>query len=375
MKKIAQALFLLATVVLLLINIDLSSLQGNETYNDYFEGRVLTVSEADYVEELGLEDHIQTLEIELLDGPREGEIVTLNNSVNGYTNGKEYVEGDSVVIIEYVDFLDEEHLLVADHVRRPALNLLFALFVSLVLFINRKKGLLSLLSMGFTFLVLFKLVLPLLLLGFNPVFTVLLGSLLILPAIFYLSHGFNRNTHVAMVGTLITLALTGLLAVSFSGMAELTGLATEEAGFLKFGSGENIDFHGLLLAGMIISVLGVLDDVTITQTSVVQQLKSAQKKLNSRELFKRSMVVGRDHIASVVNTLILVYAGTSLPLLLLFIDSPLALSDLLNLEFMAEEIIRTLVGSVGLIMAVPITTLIASRFVDADGHAGQVHPH
>lgn len=342
LKRIGQSLFVGASLLLLLIDLSPTQLSTSESPENYIEAEVTVVS--------GTES---TQELELI--TEEGAIISATNSLDSYSNAKEYFVDDKVVLLEF-----QEQFFVMDHVRRPALIVLFCLFVGLVLIVNRAKGLYSLLSMSFSFLVLFKLVLPLLLQGVDPILSALLGSLLILPAIFYLSHGFNRKTSIAMLGTLITLGITGLLANVFTELSELSGLASEEAGFLQIGIGENINFKGLLLAGMIISILGVLDDVTITQTSVVEQLKASKKNIHFDELYRRSMAVGKDHISSVINTLILVYTGASLPLMLLFMDSSQSVGQLLNLEFMAEEIVRTLIGSMGLILAVPITTLLAS---------------
>jgi uncharacterized membrane protein len=146
----------------------------------------------------------------------------------------------------------------------------------------------------------------------------------------------------------------------FVKFGHLTGLSSEEASFLKLETVQQIDFKGLLLAGMMIGLLGVLDDITIAQAAVVQQLLDTNKKFSVFELYRRAMNVGRDHIASMVNTLVLVYAGASLPLLLLFLDFSQPLTQVMNYEFLAEEIIKTLLGSIALIMAVPITTLLAS---------------
>ena len=150
------------------------------------------------------------------------------------------------------------------------------------------------------------------------------------------------------------------MANIFVEAAKLTGFASEEAGFLQVAKQGAMNMKGLLLAGIIIGVLGVLDDITISQSAIVFQLKEANEKLKFNELYKRAMNVGQDHISSMVNTLVLVYTGAALPLLLLFIDNPHPFSEIVNYEIIADEIVRTLVGSIGLILAVPITTVIAS---------------
>ena len=160
---------------------------------------------------------------------------------------------------------------------------------------------------------------------------------------------------------MIALVITGFLAKFFVQVTRLTGYASEEAAFLQYARQGAVDIKGLLLAGIIIGTLGILDDITIAQAAIVQQLKQANKKMKPKELFSQAMRVGQDHIASMITTLILVYTGAALPLLLLFIDNPLPFSQVINYEIIAEEIIRTLVGSIGLITAVPITTFLASR--------------
>jgi len=169
-----------------------------------------------------------------------------------------------------------------------------------------------------------------------------------------------------MGGTLIALIITGILANIFVEAAKLTGFASEEAGFLQVAKGGAINMKGLLLAGIIIGLLGILDDVTVSQAAIVFQLKEANNRLKFNQLYQRAMRVGQDHIASMINTLILVYAGASLPLLLLFIDSPRPFLEVVNYEIIADEVVRTLVGSIGLILAVPLTTLIASLAVSAE---------
>ena len=153
------------------------------------------------------------------------------------------------------------------------------------------------------------------------------------------------------------------MAGIFVDATKLTGFASEEAGFLQAMKGGTVNIKGLLMAGIIIGALGILDDVTVSQASVVQQLKNTSNKLSSSDLYKKAMRVGQDHVSSMVNTLVLVYTGAALPLLLLFIDSTRSFSEIINYELVADEIVRTLVGSIGLVSAVPITTAIASAVI------------
>ncbi len=314
---------------------------------EFFEGRIENI-----LEEKG---SYQKLEILITNGLRQNEKIEIEVGGEFQRVGQvKYKVGDKVVVssLGYI----------TDFVRQRPLVWLFAIFVALVMLIGRFWGTTSLLGMGISFLVIFKIILPQILAGHDPVLITILGSLLIIPATFYLSHGFNRKTTVAIGGTLISLVIAGLLSKIFVELTHLTGYASDEASFLRMMKGGAVNIKGLLLAGMIVGVLGVLDDITIAQAAVVEQLRQANPNLRPGELFNRAMKVGQDHIASMVNTLVLVYTGASLPLLLLFVNNPQPFSQIINYEIIAGEIVRTLVGSIALILAVPTTTFLSVNF-------------
>jgi len=248
---------------------------------------------------------------------------------------------------------------VSETYRLPSLISLGLLFVIVVLLVSGIHGLRSLIGLFFSFVVIFRFVLPQIVAGSNPLLIALLASLVILMVSYFLSHGINTKSVIAIMGTFGALVVTGGLAYVYGSLTGLTGFGSEEAGFL-LDTLPRESFYKLLLAGMIIGSLGVLDDITISQASIVEELKRANHRLGFTQLFASAMRIGHDHIASLVNTLVLVYAGSALPLLLLFVVSDLGYIDLLNYEALAEEIVRTLVSSIGLIAAVPLTTLIAS---------------
>ena len=220
----------------------------------------------------------------------------------------------------------------------------------------------SLAGLVVSFFVIFKFMLPQILLGQNPVTAAVVSSMFIVPITFYASHGINKKTTAAVLGTVIALVLTGALAAFFIEFGKITGFASEEAMFLQNIRQGTINLKGLVLAGIIIGTLGVLDDITISQSAIVAQLKKASSSIRFKELYFRSMDVGVDHIASMINTLILVYAGAAMPLLLLFVNNPQPFTEVINYEIFAEEAVRTFVSSIGLMSAVPITTLIAALF-------------
>jgi uncharacterized membrane protein len=241
---------------------------------------------------------------------------------------------------------------------RPML-LLTLIFVAAVVAFGRWQGVRSLIGLIGSFIVIVGFIVPAILDNRSPIAVALVGSLAIMIASLYLSHGLARKTTAAVVGTALALGLTAALALVFVRAASLTGLASEEALNANFQVG-GLSLRGLLLAGIIIGGLGVLDDVTMSQASLVFALRRANPAAPFTGLVRASLTVGRDHIAATVNTLFLAYAGASLPLLILFATSGESLASVATSEVVAVEIVRTLCGSIGLIAAVPLTTVLAA---------------
>jgi uncharacterized membrane protein len=246
-----------------------------------------------------------------------------------------------------------------DFERRGPMLLLAAIFVAIVLLFARLRGALSLLGLAFSIAIVLLFVVPAILDGKSPLAVAVVGSLAIALITIPLAHGGGPKSLSALLGTALSLLLTAGLAVLFTELTHLTGLSSEEASFLQLGQAD-LSLEGLLLAGIVIGALGVLDDVTISQASTVLALRHANPSLGFRELFGRALQVGRDHVSATVNTLVLVYVGASLPILLLFSATDLGVGEAVNFEIVAKEIVATLVGSIGLIAAVPITTSIAA---------------
>ncbi|MEA2020630.1 MAG: YibE/F family protein [Patescibacteria group bacterium] len=323
------------------------------------EGRVVNV--LDQEENQG-DPEAQIFVVKLESGDRAGEEVeVLGGGSTQRIGDSEYKEGDRVLVAQTTNLSGDSEFYIQGFVRRNALLSLFVIFVIVTLLVARWRGLTSLIGMAMSFLVIFKGISPLILGGANPVLVVAGASLAIIPLTFFLSHGMNKKSLVAAASTVLSLIVTIGLASLFSNIAHLTGYSSEEAAYLQTMVPGKINFQGLVLAGIIVGVLGVLDDITVAQAAVVQKLREANPRLPSNELFFNALYVGRDHIASMVNTLILVYAGASLPLLLLFVNTSQDLSLVINNQFLAEEIVRTLVGSIGLIFAVPVTTFFAVK--------------
>jgi uncharacterized membrane protein len=241
---------------------------------------------------------------------------------------------------------------------RPMLALA-ALFVLAVVAFGRWQGIRSLVGLGLSFVVIVGFVVPAILRGHSPVLVAVTGAMAIMLVSLYLSHGTGPKTTAAVVGTALALGLTAALAIAFVAATSLTGLASEEAQNASFAVG-GLSLRGLLLAGIIIGGLGVLDDVTMSQASLVTELHQANPTAGFATLVGRALRVGRDHIAATVNTLFLAYAGAALPLLILFVTGQDSLGTVTTTELVAIEVVRALCGSVGLIAAVPLTTMLAA---------------
>lgn len=293
-------------------------------------------------------------------GPDRGTAIQLNLAEGSGT--PTIAEGDRVVLGFTPDAPAGSQYYLADFERRGPMVLLAGLFVLAVVALGRMRGLRALLALAFTLGVLVWFLIPAVLDGRSPVAVAVVASSAIVLVNLYLSHGNNLHTTTAVVGTLASLALIGVLAVVFVGATHLTGIGSEEASFLQAASGR-VNLQGLLLGGIIIGSLGVLDDVTVTQASAVWELHQADPAMGPAQLYKAALRIGRDHVASTVNTLVLAYAGASLPLLILLTQANRRVADVLTGEVVAGEIVRTLVGSVGLVASVPITTALAATVV------------
>jgi uncharacterized membrane protein len=287
------------------------------------------------------------------------EVVVEEGTVNIISQERLFDVGDRVYLERAVG-LDGDRFYVSDAVRTWPLLWIVVLFVSLVVLVGRGKGLRSLTGTLFSLVVIFFFVLPQILAGRDPVFVSIVGSVALLAVPTYLTYGWNTKAHAAMAGMILSLVLTGLLAWLFVAWTRLTGLSLEESSYLVIELGAGLNFRGLALGGIIIGSLGVLDDICVGQASAVFELVNANRDLGWRDLFRHSLNIGRDHIAAMVNTLLLAYVGASMPLMLVFTIYQEPIWRRINREPIAEEIVRTLVGSVGLVLAVPITGLIAS---------------
>ncbi len=297
------------------------------------------------------------------EGPDAGEAVSFNLTAGEGAAGLEV--GDAILVSPGAESAGDVQYFFSDYQRRTPLVALALVFALLVVVSSRLRGAAALAGLGISLIVLIQFVLPAILAGENPLLVSIIGAAAIMFVTLYLSHGLNARTSTAVLGTLVSLGVTGALALIFVNVSHFTGFGSEEAVFLQV-SAEQVNLQGLLLGGIVIGTLGVLDDVTVTQASAVWELHVANPRYHFRDLYQAAVRIGRDHIASTVNTLVLAYAGASLPLLLLFSLASRPLEQVLTGEVVAEEIVRTLVGSIGLVASVPLTTAIAAFVVTQD---------
>ncbi len=298
--------------------------------------------------------------IHISDGPGRDTTVTVDLPQG--PGAPKLQTGEKVVLVHVPDAPPgTPEYAVIDHQRGQPMVLMLALCAAVIIAFGRWRGLTAIVGLAVSFAVLLFFVIPAILDGEPPLLVAIVGSSAIMFAVLYLTHGVNVHTSVAILGTLASLVLTGLLGAAFTATTQLTGFGTEESLYLSILQG-NVDMRGLLLAGIIIGALGVLDDVTVTQASTVAEL--SQTPTSRLELYRAATRIGRAHVASAVNTIVLAYAGAFLPLLLLVAAGGRDVSDLLTSEFLAQEIVRSAVGTIGLVAAVPITTALAALVAD-----------
>ncbi len=303
--------------------------------------------------------YIQELQLQRQD-TGEKLTLTIGSEFQPLNQQQRLKPGSKVLLTEQMTGEGTMEYVIADVYRLPLLAWLLVGFLALVVVVARWQGLFSIVGMMVSLGILTMYIVPQILHGTSPMLVSIVGAGFIAAITVYVCHGFSWHSHVALASMISTLAaVTGLsyLAVRF---AQLVGLGSEEAYFLQFGTTANINLQGLLLGGIVLGALGILDDITIAQTSTVKQLFLANSDLSPTELYERALAVGKDHVASLVNTLVLAYAGANLPLFLLFtINKSIPWWVTLNNEIIAEEVVRTLVGSIGLVIAVPLSTLLA----------------
>jgi len=333
--------------------------------SDFYDGQVVEVDPEGCVS-VPSESDIKCYAafIRLVAGPDRGETIRLDFPESASTPDLD--RGDKIVLSHSPQAPPGFEYNFADRQRKPTLVWLALAFGLAVVLLGRLRGLAALAGLIASVAVLLAFALPAIIDGRSPIWVAVVAAAAISFFALYLAHGFGPMTTVALLGTLGSLALTAALAVLFVELAQFSGFATEEAVYLQ-AAGGSIDLQGMLLAGVIIGALGALDDMTVTQASAIWELRAADPAMSIGRLTAAGLRIGRDHVASTVNTLFLAYAGASMPLLVLFVLSEQSLGSVANSEVVATEIVRTLVGSIGLVASVPLTTWLAATTARSKG--------
>lgn len=337
--------------------------------------RVLEIKES-FEEEIPATDVVssaQQILVEVLEGKEKGSKIEFRNDFI------QLQEGDRFFLMFRKDVNGYEYYSVQEPDRTRVLYVLIVLFVFAVLALSGTQGVRALVSLLGSIAVIVGVLLPLLLKGYPPVTTSVVVAAAVLAIAILVTHGWNMRSVTALLGTWGAVIVTGILAHLFTYASQLSGFATDEAIYLNLATGGELDFVGLLLGAIIIGVLGVLDDVAITQVAVVRELHEHDPAIPSVVLYKKALRVGKEHVGALVNTLVLAYVGVSLPLMLLFLNVSVSPLIILNQEIVATEIIRILVGSIGLITAVPLTTFLAillrKHLCGTDDRSTHTHAH
>lgn len=301
---------------------------------------------------------VQTIEVKILSGENKDDIVRFDNDYTELKKGE-------VFFLSHTTRSDGfESFAVSDKYRIPWLLYFSIFFVLVTLIFGGLQGLRGIVSLVGSLLIIFFVLLPLLLKGYNPVLVSIIVSSVIIVLGSYITHGFNKTTTTSVIGMLITIVITGLLAMLAVSKTGLSGFSEDEAVYLAVNTKGAIDTVGLLLGGIMIGLLGTLYDASISQAIAVEEIHMANPSLDKKEVFKRVLRMGKEHIGALVDTLAIAYVGAALPLLLLVYSSTeLPLMTILNQEIFATEIVRIVIGSIGVILAVPITTYISTNML------------
>lgn len=309
----------------------------------------------------------QVVIIELLNGPDKGKTEAITNDYVLLSNG------DKIFVSPQENGGDSYSVVERD--RTTPLLILLGIFAIAALVFGRMQGLRALLSLCGSFFIIIYVLLPSLLKGYPPLLVSTMVATVILFLAIYITHGFNRQSTVAFLGTVSSVFLTSVLAFFSVALLRLTGFGSEEAVMLNLHSAINIDFNGLLLGGIIIGALGVLDDIAVTQAAMIDEFYGSSPNLTKKEAYFKAFRVGKEHVSALINTLVLAYAGASLPLLMMFATSGYPFAVIVSQEMVSAEIVRALVGSIGLILTVPITTLLAVYILKGDSTRVSRHVH
>lgn len=340
------------------INAQEPTLQSQET----FRAKILKINSEGKQSINGIENLFQKIEVRILDGLEKGKELEIEHGGRFTLSESQKVKAGETVVMMKISTKDTQDYLIIDKYRLDQILNILILFLLSVVILARWKGLGSIVGLAISLLIITGFIVPQILNGRDPVIISIIGSIATALITIYLAHGISTKTTTALVATMLTLTIAGIISKVFIDITNLTGFGSEDAYSLRFGTTSNINLKGLFLGGMIIGTLGILDDITTSLAASIYEIKKANSKISFQKLVRSGFTIGTEHVSSLVNTLVLAYAGASLPIFLFIVINPTQqpLWSILNSEMIAEEIIRTLSGSFALILAVPITVFLAA---------------
>lgn len=371
MKNLFITLFVFLVFILLVQN----TYAQNNAYRfdeEILNAKIIDILETrtEIIEWNNTEIEQKKLELNFLDGSKKGQNIILESDYPGLKKGQK-------VSINYFKDVEGNEIYSVINISRlsPIIILLF-IFIFSVIALSGWQGVRALISLFVAFLALIAFLVPGILNGWNPLWSSVLVAMLVLFVAIFFTHGFNRESSVAFAGTFISVIVTSLLAIYATSITSLTGYSDDVAVYLNFNTGGQLNFTALLLGAMIIGIIGVLDDIAVTQSVVVSELFNSNKNLKRKQVFKKAMRVGREHVGALVNTIVFAYIGAAFPLLLLFSVYQYSIDQVVSMEIVATEIVRSIVGSVGLILTVPLVTFLAVWFLkDYEKVGKNIHSH
>ena len=339
------------------------NLQTQSPKQEFFKARVVEIVEQGEKEINGIKNYYQTLRIQILDGGEKGKYSVIENGKDArITKDQLVAKNQEMVISKITNPNGKTSYFIYDFYRLNTLLIFLIIFFIAVLAIAGMKGFGSIIGMFISLVIIVVFIIPSVLEGNDPLTVTLLGSVAILFSTTYLAHGISKKTTIALFSTLISLFLTAAFAEAAIKFNNITGLGNEDLFSLQMGSTSIINIRGLFLSGVIIGTLGALNDITTTQSATIYELKKANSKLKFLALFEQGFNVGKEHIASLVNTLVLAYVGSAFAIFIFLVLNPAHLPYwvILNNEIISDEVVKVIAGSVGLLLSVPIVTFIAS---------------
>ncbi|HUD20294.1 MAG TPA: YibE/F family protein [Patescibacteria group bacterium] len=368
MRRISRLLFILVSAFVIFSNLPVVHAKdtAGQAPETFYKAEVEAILDQGEIRAYGFVNPYQKVKVKIENGDIENKEIVIVQGQDIHIDPSQLVQAGQTIVVTKIKGPDgQDSYQIADTYRLDKLTTIIIIFFIAIIVLSGWQGLGSIFGMIVSLVVIAKFVIPQILAGHDPLFISIVGCLVIMFITIYLAHGFSKKTTIALISTFLTLILTGALSTLFVHMTFLSGLGSDDAYALQIGPEAKINFRGLLLGGILIGTLGVLDDVTTGLSASVFELYKANPKISFGQLLKSGLAIGREHISSLVNTLVLAYAGASLPIFLTLVLNPnnYPLWSILNSELIVEEIVRTLAGSIGLVAAVPLTTFLATIYI------------